>query len=111
MTGSIVKFDMITRRGSDSRIMIPDAVQVREYATVTFLPTDITGLKLWLDFSDATKLYTDAGKTTPVSSDGDVIGAAEDKSGQGNDATQNTTNLKPIYKIAALNNRTYASNK
>ena len=94
---------MITRRGSDSRIIIPgDAEQVRAGGTV-FLPTNISGLQTWLDFSDATKLYTDAAKNTPVSSDGDVIGAVEDKSGQGNDATQSTTNLKPLYKTGIQN--------
>ena len=68
-----------------------------------WLPTDIAGLKLWIDFSDITTLYTDSAKTTPVTSDDDVIGAAEDKSGEGNDATQATTANKPLYKTGIQN--------
>ena len=70
---------------------------------VAFSPTDIDGLQLWIDFSDITTLYQDSGKLTPVTSDGDVIGAAEDKSGQGNDVTQVTTGNKPTYKTGIKN--------
>ena len=68
-----------------------------------FSPLDISGLQLWLDFSDETKLYTDSAKTTPVTSDGDVIGAIEDKSGNSNDAVQATTANKPLYKTGIQN--------
>jgi hypothetical protein len=68
-----------------------------------FVPTDIAGLKLWLDFSDITTLYTDSAKTTPVTADDDVIGAAEDKSGNGKDATQAVTAKKYIYKTGIQN--------
>jgi hypothetical protein len=68
-----------------------------------FSPTDIAGLKLWIDFSDITTLYTDSAKTTPVTADGDVIGAAEDKSGNGNDGTQATTAKKFTYKTGIKN--------
>ena len=37
-----------------------------------FVPTDIAGCKLWIDFSDATTLFTDAG-STPVANDGDLM--------------------------------------
>ena len=50
-------------------------------ATSTFVPTDISGLSIWFDFSDTDKLYTDAG-STKVSSDGDKIYQANDKSGK-----------------------------
>jgi len=68
-----------------------------------FSPTDVAGLEAWWDFSDITKLYQDSGKTTPVASDGDVIGAVVDKSGNGNDATQGTTTNKPVYKVNIQN--------
>ena len=66
-------------------------------------PTDISGLQLWLDFSDITTLYQDSSKTTPVTSDGDVIGCATDKSSSGDDATQSTTAAKPLYKTNIQN--------
>ena len=67
-----------------------------------FSPRDISGLQLWFDFSDPTTVFTDSAKTTLVLSDGDVIGAIEDKS-EGNDATQATTANKPIYKTGIQN--------
>lgn len=91
---------MITRRGNQSRIMIPH-MMLREQGG--FQLSDISGYVLDLDWQDATKLYTDAAKITPVSSDGDVIGAVEDKSGQGNDAIQSTTSKKSLYKINIIN--------
>ena len=66
-------------------------------------PTDISGLQVWYDFSDISTLYQDSGKTTPVTSDGDVIGCVADKSGNGNDATQSTTANKPTYKTGIQN--------
>ena len=68
-----------------------------------WLPTDIAGLKQLIVYSDITTLYTDSAKTTPVTSDGDVIGAAEDKSGNGNDVLQATTAKKPLYKTGIQN--------
>lgn len=68
-----------------------------------FSPKDIERLQLWLDFSDRLTLFTDSAKTTPVTSDGDVIGAVADKSGNGNDATQATTANKPLYKTGIQN--------
>jgi hypothetical protein len=71
-------------------------------AGAAFSPTDIAGLKLWLDFSDASTLFTDAG-STPVSSDGDAIYQANDKSGRGNHAVQANIDCRPFYKTAVLN--------
>lgn len=72
-------------------------------AAAAFSPLDIAGLQFWLDFSDITTLYQDAAKTTPVTADGDVIGAAADKSGNGRDHTQATTSKKPLYKVGIQN--------
>ena len=74
-------------------------------AVAAFVPTGIAGLQLWLDGSDITTLYTDSAKTTPVTSDGDVVGAWADKSGNGNDAVQATTADKPLYKTAIQNGK------
>jgi len=71
--------------------------------TVTFTPTNISGLVGWWDASDITQLYQDAAKTTPVTTDGDAIGAIADKSSQGNDATQATADNKAAYLTTGIN--------
>jgi len=73
-----------------------------------FSPLDIAGLQLWLDFSDVSTLFQDSAGTTPVTADGDVIGKALDKSGQGNHASQATTADKPLYKTNIQNGRSIA---
>lgn len=66
-------------------------------AAAAFTPSSVTGLVAWYDFSDAAKLYTDAG-TTPVSADGDLIYQVNDKSGQANHAVQATSGSRPTYR-------------
>lgn len=73
-----------------------------------FSPTDITGLKVWLDFSDADTLYVDAG-TTKVSADGQAIYQANDKSGTGWHAVQATETKRPLYKTNIKNGLSVAS--
>lgn len=65
-------------------------------------PTEIPGCKLWLDFSDPNYLYTNAG-TTKVSSDGDLIYRASDKSGNGYYFDQTDEGLRPSYKTGIKN--------
>ena len=77
-------------------------ISPRGGAVPAWSPTDITGLKLWIDFSDATTLFTDAG-TTPVSADGNAIYQANDKSGNGYHATQTNATYKPTYKTNIKN--------
>ena len=65
-------------------------------------PTNIASLKLWLDFSDSTTLYVDAGSTN-VSSDGDQIYQANDKSGNSANFTQTTQQDRMTYKTSIQN--------
>lgn len=67
-----------------------------------FTPTDITGLELWYDFSDATTLFTDAGSTN-VSADGDLVYRAYDKSGNGKYIQQTTESKRPIFTLNYMN--------
>ena len=71
-------------------------------APAPFVPTDIAGIKLWIDFSDADTLFTDAG-STKVSSDGDAIYRANDKSGNDYHYSQTTSGNRPLYKTAIQN--------
>lgn len=68
-----------------------------------FLPTDISNLQLWLDADDISTLFTDSAGTIPVTSDGDVVGKWDDKSGNGNHVIQATTAKKPLYKTSIQN--------
>jgi len=52
----------------------------------------------WYDPSDLTTLYQDSAGTTPVTADGDPVGRMEDKSGNGNHATQATSASRPVYR-------------
>ena len=65
-------------------------------------PTDIAGCQLWLDFSDASTLFTDAG-ITRVQNDGDLIYQANDKSGNGKHLTQSIEANRPKYKTGIKN--------
>ena len=97
---------MIVRQGVGQRILRIPGGFIRDVAprgARDYEPNEITGLQLWLDFSDATTLYQDAGKTTLVSADNQGIGCAADKSGNGIDATQATADEEPLYKTGIQN--------
>jgi len=65
-------------------------------------PTDIAGCRLWIDFSDATTLFTDAG-STPVANNDDRIYQANDKSGNEKHLSQPTEANRPTYKTNIQN--------
>lgn len=69
----------------------------------SFSPSDIANLSLWLDASDPATLFTDTGKTTPVSSDGDLVACWDDVSDNGQDGVQATSSYRPTYKTNVLN--------
>jgi len=53
----------------------------------TFNPSDIADLEIWLDSSDTSYLFQDAGKITAVTANGDPVGCWADRSGNGYDHT------------------------
>jgi hypothetical protein len=67
--------------------------------TSATLPSQ-SDLTVWFDPSDLSTLFQDAAGTTPVTADGDPVGRIEDKSGNGNHATQSSASLKPTYKTS-----------
>lgn len=60
-----------------------------------FSPTDIVGMKMWLDFSDLATLFQDIARTSPITTDGQTILAVLDKSAT---VTQYQNNPGPVYK-------------
>lgn len=71
-------------------------------ALTSFLPTNITNLMLWLDFSDISTMFTDAG-TTQVTTDGDSIYQINDKSGNGRNVIQTNSLYRPLFKTSIEN--------
>ena len=70
----------------------------------TFAPTLLADLWAWYDASDISSLYQDSGRTTPVVTDGDPVGAASDKSGNARHMLQaGASTLKPTYTTNVQN--------
>jgi hypothetical protein len=57
----------------------------------------------WFDFSDLTTLYTDSGRTTLISANGDPLGGVTDKGGAGHHLAQSTAGSRPLSSWAAQN--------
>lgn len=66
-------------------------------------PTDIANLEVWLDASDINTLWQDSGKSTPITTDGQTVGAIEDKSTNGNDFLADSAAKEPTYKENIFN--------
>ena len=66
-------------------------------------PFDMPNKRFWIDKSNTLSLYQDAAMSIPVTANLDVIGAAYDLSGSGNNATQSTTSGMPIYRTGIQN--------
>jgi len=62
----------------------------------TFLPTDVSGLKVWLDASDASTITKDGS---------DLVSQWDDKSGEGNDIAQATGSLQPLWVDSVQNSK------
>lgn len=68
-----------------------------------FSPSDISGLKLWLE-ADGT-LWQDSGRTTPVTSDNDPVGAWDDASGGARNLLQSTSGNRPSWQTNEANSK------
>ncbi len=72
-----------------------------------FSPTDVAGLEEWFNADSLPTLFQDSAKTTPITSDGDPVGAWVDQAGGVDEAIQTVTAAKPTYRasVALLGNR------
>lgn len=75
------------------------------YVATTFVPTDVTGLSGWYDFSDASTLFQASNGTTAVAADADPIGYAGDKTANAFHLIQATAGLRFAYKTNIQNGR------
>jgi hypothetical protein len=62
---------------------------------------------MWMDSGDPNAFFTDSGKGTAVTGDGDLVGCWADRSGNGFDWLQTASTKQPnVIKNTGLNNRT-----
>jgi hypothetical protein len=67
-----------------------------------FVPTDISGLVGWYDFTDLSKLWQSiSSATTAVTADSQPIGYVQDKSAGTHDLQANTTANRPLVRTGA----------
>jgi hypothetical protein len=83
--------------------LMPLGRSTRPASGAAFTPTQVAGLKLWLE-ADGT-LWQDSARTTSAAADGDPVGAWDDGSGLANHATQATSTKRPTLKLAIQNGR------
>jgi len=100
--GSYIGYNRVTTTSQDSAsgIWSLAAAERRRRAAawpMPFLPSNVTGLQLWLDASDATTLYDATSGGSLVAADGSVA-RWEDKSGNARHATQSTSGSRPLRK-------------
>lgn len=89
--------------GANVPIVLPN----RGGGGVAWSPLDVPNLRVWIDFSDASTLFTDDG-ATPVRLDQDAIYRVNDKSGNGSHLSQGTLASRPAYRTNVLNGRSVA---
>lgn len=77
-----------------NRSLLSDAARVPG----TLFDGDVQGA--WFDPSDLSTMYQDEAGTVPVTTAGDPVGRIEDKSGNGNHATQSTDASRPVLQKA-----------
>jgi hypothetical protein len=93
----------IVNRPVSGHVAIPVwAANSTEWPVVSFLPSDISGLILWLDSSDSSTLWQDTGATIPTAN-GDPVGRWDDKSVNGNNYTQSTSSDRPTLDTSLIN--------
>lgn len=73
----------------------------RAFSPVVLFASNEQGV--WLDPSDFTTLFQDTAGTTPVTTPGQSVALALDKSGRGNHATQATAGARPRYALLPSN--------
>ena len=69
----------------------------RVVSASSWLPTDLTNLRAWYDFSDLSTMWQNSAMTTAVASSTDPIRVIEDKSANGFDLDSGSDAARPTY--------------
>ena len=102
------------RLGLTSSASTPDSQKALK--SISFKPTQVSGLVIWFDFTDSSSIYTDAGSTN-VSAGNEKIYRVDNKAyTKQNNSTdaigkfveQDTSNQRPVYTKAGKQNNAYA---
>ena len=106
MTGSLKRSSLIT--ASLIQALRKDSLQRQEGAAASapWTPADLfSGSEVgdYWDFSDLSTMFQDTGKTTPVTTNGDVVGCVVGQRGT-IDLIQGTTSEKPLYATGVGSN-------
>lgn len=72
------------------------------------VPTQLSTLVAWYSVR-LSSLWQDSGRTTPVASNNDPVGAWDDLSGNARHLTQATAGSRPTYKSSGFNDQPYLS--
>ena len=84
----------VIQGGTGNDVLSASSTPVTDEAL--FEPDNLSGLKLWLDGSDSTTIFSDTGGSVTVS-DGGTIALWKDKSGNNNHASQSATGSRPTW--------------
>lgn len=97
-------YGLLALSAAHSDVAGNDAIEATAQATADmgFKPSDLSGLRLWLESDDTTTLYQTSGCVTS-SSQGEPVGCWTDKSGNSNNAVQLISGNRPIYNNSNFN--------
>lgn len=99
---------VLTGGGAKTLSLVPGLRVVQPWAGDAWTPLKLASLGAWWKFTDPTTLYTDVGRSVPVSGDGEIIKGVADKSERGIHLSsavgaQYKTNILDGYSVARFN--------
>jgi len=83
--------------------ILPPPLGLKMKKAAAFLPTDISGLQLWLDAT--TGLFDATSGGSAVTTDGSAVARWEDQSGNAKHFKQSTSNNRPVLKTSVQNSK------
>ncbi len=101
LTNYYLSVRAVDSAGNNSNVVSSSAWQLNSPGDVS-----ATGLALWIDANDINTLYQDNScSTTSVTSDNQGVLCVQDKSGNGNNATNASAANSPVYRSSLFNSK------